>query len=80
MHRITDLKIEAMNVAIPVALIGTNDEGQLEFTFYVQLPDGFLFKGHLQQAVEASIATRSQPIVKVQWAGITPHIQVLGRV
>ena len=65
MHRIADLKIEAMNVAIPVALIGANDEGQLEFTFYVQLSDGFLFKGHLQQAVEASIVTRSQPIIEV---------------
>ena len=43
-----------MNVAIPVALIGDDNEGKLKFTFYVQLPDGFLSKVHLQQAVEAS--------------------------
>lgn len=55
MNRVADLKIEPMNVAIPVALIGENDEGQLEFTFYVQLSDGFLSKVHLQQAVEASL-------------------------
>lgn len=54
-YRVVDLKIEPMNVAIPVALIGENDEGQLEFTFYVQLRDGFLSKVHLQQAVEASL-------------------------
>ena len=55
MYRIADLKIEPMNVAIPIALIGENDEGQLQFTFYVQLPEGFLSKVHLQQAVEACL-------------------------
>ena len=56
MYRVAGLKIEPMNVAIPVALIGENDKGQLEFTYYVQLPDGFLSKVHLQEAVEASLS------------------------
>lgn len=55
MYRVADLKIAPMNVAIPVALIGQNNEGQLEFTFYVQLSDGFLSKVHLQQALEVSL-------------------------
>lgn len=55
MYRVADLKIAPMNVAIPIALIGQNNEGQLEFTFYVQLSDGFLSKVHLQQALEVSL-------------------------
>ena len=35
-------------MAIPTALVGMNDLGQLTFTFYVQLQDGFLSKEDLQ--------------------------------
>lgn len=52
MYRSADLKVEPMNIAIPVALIRQDDKGQLLFTFYVQLSEGFLSQMDLQQAVE----------------------------
>ena len=50
--RIIDLKVVPTSVAIPTALIGTNDLGQLTFTFYVQLPDSFVSKEDVQLAVQ----------------------------
>ena len=50
--RITDLKIDPTNVAIPTSLIYENDQGQLVFTFYVQLSDSFVSKRDLQLAVQ----------------------------
>ncbi len=44
-----------MNIAIPPSLIGENDEGQLQFTFYVQLPDGFISKALLELAVKVTV-------------------------
>ena len=41
-----------VNVAIPTALIGTNDKRQLKFTFYVQLSNSFVSKEDLQLAVQ----------------------------
>ncbi len=49
--RLSDLKIDATNVALPSSLIFEDDEGQLVFTFYVQVGDGFLSKEQLQPAL-----------------------------
>ena len=52
MHSIMGLRINPMNVAIPVSLIGENGRGQLMFTLYVQLSDGFLSKEQLELAIQ----------------------------
>ena len=44
-----------MNIAIPTFLIGQNDEGQLQFSLYVQFSDGFLAKEYLEIAIEVSM-------------------------
>jgi hypothetical protein len=44
-----------MNIAIPPFLIGQNDEGQLQFSLYIQFADGFLAKEFLEIAIEVSI-------------------------
>ena len=44
-----------MNIAIPPFLIGQNDEGQLQFSLYVQFSDGFLAKEYLELAIEVSV-------------------------
>lgn len=44
-----------MNIAIPTFLIGQNDEGQLQFSLYVQFSDGFLAKEYLELAIEVSM-------------------------
>ena len=49
-----DLKVESMNIAIPTSMIVQDDEGQLKFTFYVQLSEGFLSKEQLQLALLVS--------------------------
>lgn len=43
-----------MNIAIPTSLIVQDEEGQLKFTLYVQLSDGFLSKEQLQVAILVS--------------------------
>ena len=52
---VTDLLVEPMNIAIPPFLIGQNDEGQLQFSLYVQFSDGFLAKEYLEIAIEVSM-------------------------
>ena len=49
-----DLRVDPMNIAIPVSLIGENERGQLKFTLYVQLPDGFLSREQLELAIQVS--------------------------
>ena len=39
----TDLRVESLNIAIPISLIVKRGEG-LQLTLYVQLSDGFLSK------------------------------------
>ena len=41
-----------MNIALPPSLIGPNEDGDLQFIFYVQLAEGFLPKALLELAVE----------------------------
>lgn len=43
-----------MNIAIPTSMVGQDNEGQLRFTLYVQLSDGFLSKEQLQLALIVS--------------------------
>ena len=50
--RVANLTVEPMNIAIPLSLIGENEEGQLMFTFYVQFPDGFISKELLELALQ----------------------------
>lgn len=50
--RIANLTVEPMNIAIPLSLLGETGEGQLMFTFYVQLSEGFLSETLLQLALE----------------------------
>ena len=40
------------NVAIPTSLTSKNEEGELQFVFYVQLENGFLSKDNLEMAVQ----------------------------
>lgn len=44
-----------MNIAIPPFLIGQNDEGQLQFSLYVQFSDGFLAKEYLEIGIEVRV-------------------------
>ena len=43
-----------MNVAIPVSLIGEDELGQLKFTMFIQVSNGYLSKEHLNLAIKAS--------------------------
>lgn len=54
--RVANLIVDPVNVAIPTSLIGRNSEGELIFTFYIQLSDSFLSKEDLQLAVQVHIA------------------------
>lgn len=58
-----DLRIDPMNVAIPVSLIGEDERGQLRFTLYIQLSDGFLSKEHLHSAIQASMHAATTRVV-----------------
>ena len=49
--RVIDVKADPMNVALPTSLIAEVEGGQLGFTVYVQLADGFLSKQNLEQAL-----------------------------
>ena len=51
----TDLKVDPTNIAIPSSLVRDDDEGQLLFTLYVQLAEGFLSKEQLEPALMASL-------------------------
>ena len=50
--RLANVVVEPVNIAIPVSLIGQNDDGELMFTFYVQLSDSFLSKENIELAVQ----------------------------
>ena len=52
----TSLKVDPTNIAIPTSLITQDDEGQLQFTIYIQVTDGFLAKKQLESAL---MVTRS---------------------
>lgn len=43
--------VEPANIAIPTSLILEDNEGQLVFTLYVQLAEGFLSKEQLEPAL-----------------------------
>ena len=49
-----DLRVDPMNIAIPVSLIGENERGHLRFTLYVQLSDGFLSREQLELAIQVN--------------------------
>ena len=49
-------RIDPMNVAIPVSLIGEDKMGQLMFTLFIQVSNGYLSKEHLNMAIQASKA------------------------
>ena len=51
LYRVTGLKVVPMNIAIPTSLIIEDEEGQLQFTTYIQLTDGFLSKKQLELAL-----------------------------
>lgn len=46
--------INPMNVAIPVSLIGEDEMGQLKFTVFIQVSNGYLSKEHLNLATQVS--------------------------
>ena len=66
-YRVTDLKINPTNVAIPTSLIDENDQGQLVFTFYVQLSDSFLSRRDLQLAVKVNVKLATKFNNTVYW-------------
>lgn len=49
-------RIYPMNVAIPVSLIGEDKMGQLMFTLFIQVSNGYLSKEQLNLAIQANKA------------------------
>lgn len=50
-YRDSNLNINPLHVTIPTTSISENNEGNLQFMFYVQHTNGFLFKDQLETAV-----------------------------
>ena len=48
------LQVEPKNVAIPTGLVGEDELGQLNITFYVQLDNAFLSRDVLSLAVQGN--------------------------
>ena len=54
-NRVTGLKVDPTNIAIPTSLITEDGEGQLQFTVYIQVADGFLSKKQLEVALMVTL-------------------------
>ena len=51
LFRVIGLKVDSTNIALPPSLHFEDDQGQLVFTVYVQVGDGFLSKQQLLSAL-----------------------------
>ena len=63
LYRVTGLKVDPTNIAIPTSLIIEDEEGQLQFTTYIQLTDGFLSKKQLELALLVSLLSMNAAFI-----------------